>query len=61
MIVKNRKSGKWYGIRETGKYGISGKEYALTNPNEEDWGKVIRKITEEDLKEKFVTPLEKNG
>jgi len=58
MIVQNKRSKKWWGIRETGRYGVDGKEYGLTLPGEEAYGKVLRRITERELNEKFIFPEE---
>ena len=54
MIVQNKRSKRLWGIRETGRYGVEGKEYGLTLPGEEDYGKIRRRITERELRERFI-------
>jgi len=54
MIIQNKKNKRFWGVRETGRYGVNGKEYGLTLPGQEDYGKIHRRITEHELQERFI-------
>ena len=58
MIVKNIRNGNYYGIRETGRYNHEGKEFGLTIPDEGDFGKIIRRITQTELESKWRKQLQ---
>lgn len=54
MIVRNKRSKNYWGARKTGRYSNSeGIEWGLTKPGEEDYGKIIRRVSDAELKDKF--------